>query len=747
VEEPGGLISRFRYDGLGDVVESIDPGGRRTVLVRGGTGSLAEALLPDGTTVRLRYDCKERLVRVYNARGETYTLDLDPTGLTKRERTFDGRESVYEHDLEGRVVRVTFSNGDEARLERDLLGRIIKRTRTDGSEETFEYDFRGDIIAAETWSGRVELVRNDVGWIVRERQVVDGESFEVHIEHDPLGLPVRLRTSLDHTVEWRRNYAGRSYALLLDGSKGVTVRLDAAGREIECALSRGGRVQSRYDPQGKLVERRVSSPSLARVVSPWEPAWVGARDPAATIEQRLEYNASSELATLWDAQLGVTRYDHDALGRIAAAVPDAARRELFAYDTTGNVHDADATAMALREYGPGDHLSRSGGTSFAWDQRGRLVERRTLTKHGERVVTYAWSAAGTLSTVASNDGTVVEFTYDAFARRLKKEVYSQASNGVRTLLRRARFHWHGSSLVQEVMDTKGLRMERRYHFDSTGEPRAHREILWRDGQRHDGEWIFYINDLAGFPERLVDGEGRVVGEVTRTVWGAAVMRDGSRASTPIRFLGQYADAETGLYYNRYRYYDPELGRYISPDPLELLGGLNPFVYALNSPFFFGDPYGLVYTRIVDNSTSPPTVLSEGYNIDEARGKPPERGGQIPQSFTDKPCAETQALQRMKNNITEEIRQEQAAAKKRGNKRQPFKPMTDKEIDDLANSRLKGKFDNPKIAIETFQEKDGPPVDPCPSCGKMFADLGIGHAVVGAKGKRGQYGTYRKPKGY
>ncbi|XXY55226.1 DUF6531 domain-containing protein [Sorangium sp. So ce269] len=222
LEEPGGQIWRFVHDGLGNVVEEIEPGGRRTVLVRGGTGSLAKARLPDGSTVRLRYDRKERLVRIVNARGETYSFKLGPTGLKQHERTFDGREISYDHDLAGRVVRVSFASGHAVFLERDLLGRIVKRTRADGTEETFEHDFRDDVMAAETACGRVEFVRNAVGAIVKERQIVDGEVFEVQVEHDAIGLPVRLRTSLGHTAEWRRNYPGHSFTLRLEGSSGTT---------------------------------------------------------------------------------------------------------------------------------------------------------------------------------------------------------------------------------------------------------------------------------------------------------------------------------------------------------------------------------------------------------------------------------------------------------------------------------------------------------------------------------------------
>jgi RHS repeat-associated protein len=256
----------------------------------------------------------------------------------------------------------------------------------------------------------------------------------------------------------------------------------------------------------------------------------------------------------------------------------------------------------------GDELLESGATSFTWDERGRMAERRTQTEARERVTSYTWTAAGLLSKVAMDDGTVVEFTYDAFARRLKKEVFRETPSGSRSLLRRTRFYWHKNTLLHEVTEAEGQHFERRYHFDDGGEPLAHREIQTRDGERSEGAWVHYVNDPSGFPARLVDGEGRVLGELTRTVWGKASKRDGGPASTPVRFLGQYADAETGLHYNRYRYYDPELGRYISPDPLELLGGQNAFVYGQNSPFSFGDPYGLIYTRIVDSKGK---VLREG----------------------------------------------------------------------------------------------------------------------------------------
>ena len=67
-------------------------------------------------------------------------------------------------------------------------------------------------------------------------------------------------------------------------------------------------------------------------------------------------------------------------------------------------------------------------------------------------------------------------------------------------------------------------------------------------------------------------------------------------SNPIRFQGQYHDHETGRHYNRYRYYDPRVGRFVSKDPISYAGGLNLNVYAPN-PVEWIDALGLAKKRV------------------------------------------------------------------------------------------------------------------------------------------------------
>ena len=69
----------------------------------------------------------------------------------------------------------------------------------------------------------------------------------------------------------------------------------------------------------------------------------------------------------------------------------------------------------------------------------------------------------------------------------------------------------------------------------------------------------------------------------------------------LRFQGQYADEETGLHYNRFRYYDPRVGRFTTQDPISLAGGINLYQYAPN-PVGWVDPYGLQYKSGCKTST-------------------------------------------------------------------------------------------------------------------------------------------------
>src|SRR5690606_711230 len=113
-------------------------------------------------------------------------------------------------------------------------------------------------------------------------------------------------------------------------------------------------------------------------------------------------------------------------------------------------------------------------------------------------------------------------------------------------------------------------------------------------QRVDGAYYYYHNDHQGTPWRVTNRAGAVVWSASRYgAYGQATVASGAQIEQPWRFPGQYLDAESGLHYNLRRYYDAEVGRYISEDPLRFDSASNFYSYADNSPGNFIDPTGEV----------------------------------------------------------------------------------------------------------------------------------------------------------
>src|SRR5262249_39027285 len=105
-----------------------------------------------------------------------------------------------------------------------------------------------------------------------------------------------------------------------------------------------------------------------------------------------------------------------------------------------------------------------------------------------------------------------------------------------------------------------------------------------------GQTYYYFYDRLGSVAGLTDGAGNVVASYTYNPWGNIASSTGTLAN-PFRFTGRQYDAESGLYFYRARYYDPQVGRFISRDPIGIMGGLNLYGYVSDDPGNRLDPTG------------------------------------------------------------------------------------------------------------------------------------------------------------
>ncbi|MDT3231009.1 RHS repeat domain-containing protein, partial [Pseudomonas sp. rhizo25] len=128
----------------------------------------------------------------------------------------------------------------------------------------------------------------------------------------------------------------------------------------------------------------------------------------------------------------------------------------------------------------------------------------------------------------------------------------------------------------------------------------------------------YQLDHLGTPQELTTPEGEIVWSAHYRAYGQIARLDVGKIDNPLRFQGQYFDQESGLHYNRHRYYNPDIGRYLTPDPVKLAGGVNGYQYAPN-PTGWIDPLGL--NTCPDESGCKPSASVKNPTASISHGEP------------------------------------------------------------------------------------------------------------------------------
>ncbi|WP_177408828.1 RHS repeat-associated core domain-containing protein, partial [Pseudomonas sp. Irchel s3f7] len=503
-----------------------------------------------------RYDHAQLLLtEIENESGERYRLDYTAGGLIRQETGFDGRRTAYAYDRNGQLLEKTEFGDDGSTLvtayERDSAGRLLLKTLPDGIEVRYRYDSLGRLINVDDGHDHPLEFEYDR----QDRLITEHQGWgTLRYGYDSCGRLQRLRLPDASVLEYRHGQDGALTAIDLNGSR-LTAHSFSQGREQQ---RQQGLLLSEYayDDQGRLQAHAVSQnrQSLYR------------RDYA--------YSANGNLDALSDTRHGQRRYQYDPLDRLTSVRHTRAQPpENFTHDPAGNllIHDRPGPTAF-----DGNRLLRNGDSHYDYDAFGNLIrERRGTTPTS--VTAYAYDSQHRLIRHTAADGRETSYRYDAFGRRIQKTVDGQTTQ----------FFWQGDQLVAE----SGPKHYRSYVY----EPGTFRPLALLDGKGPKKACPFYYQlDHLGTPQELTAYSGEIVWSAQYNAYGKVSQLThggGEQLEQPLRFQGQYFDAESGLHYNRHRYYHPDIGRYLTPDPLKLAGGLNSYQYTRN-PTGWVDPLGL-----------------------------------------------------------------------------------------------------------------------------------------------------------
>ncbi|UWU00008.1 hypothetical protein N1711_16210 [Proteus vulgaris] len=391
---------------------------------------------------------------------------------------------------------------------------------------------------------------------------------------------------------------------------------NALGQEFLRQSKAGFANSSHYTATGLLAHQRAGRGTESFLQSlhdnPLQP-------PISTdVHRGYQYDKAFNLVNIDDARWNRTQYRYNANDQIVETQYSnqfECQSEKFQYDNNLNItehqfipSDAQGAFLQLAQQQQKGRVTRritaKGYQDYHYDINGRLTQK-VVHQHGFRAKTwyYQWNTLNQLIACFNPEGECWRYTYDAFGRRLSKSkvvdnrpISPPNSPFKNKRIQRVDYLWSGDQMVQETP----------IYADGTPAYDSQIQWLYQPGEitptaRYQrGKLHYVVTDYQGTPREIFSEKGIISWAGRLNTWGQMAFwqshddyadNDSEYTECHFRFAGQYEDKESGLYYNRFRYYDKDTGQYISPDPIGLLGGFNPYGY-VHCPTGWVDPFGL-----------------------------------------------------------------------------------------------------------------------------------------------------------
>ena len=637
-----GQTLRYRYNAALQLVVLVNQNGEETTFAYDALGQLVQENGFDGKVTRYEYDAAGELV-ASESNGLRIDYQRDPLGRLLAKITPQGIVR-YAYDPLGRLVAAASGDnarriaqgqaGAEHRFTYDAAGQLTQERHAvrDGDVQaafllTHEYDALGNRIRTRLPNGKtVETLRYGSGhW---HGTLLQGQSI-VDLERDALHRETRRHLAGSRTPQAAltidKHYDPQSRLTQAVLARGETVlrrrdyRYSANGHLLQIADSRHGTLHYRYDPLGQLLE--AAQPEVTERF---------AFDPAGNlldVPQQEQPAAEEHLArpvlpkvthNLLQQYLGY-RYEYDTHGNTVRKVWQAAPAANEAAAPLALQYDADQRLVcAIRLWQTEEHHPvRRQVAHYRYDAFGRRIAKRVVEEtyaagtipgedkpqhRTERRTLFVWDGDVLLQEIQPDKTVTYLYEPDSFVPLARVETAEGIAAYPRSSVALA------PVAVWNVPDSHQVELEMSNDGAAFATHVGHyrREQQWQQAQVQEAEWQqrmveqasattatvhYYECDHLGTPLALLDTEGRPVWEANYRAWGRVHRLRENRAAQPLRFQGQYEDAETGLFYNRYRYYDPDTARYLTQDPIGLIGGSNLYKYAPN-PVNWIDPLGL-----------------------------------------------------------------------------------------------------------------------------------------------------------
>ncbi|MBI5278680.1 MAG: hypothetical protein HY854_19775 [Burkholderiales bacterium] len=631
-----GLTTRFDHDALNRLVLTTWPDGSTHSIAYRPDNRKQSETDARGVTTTYGYDLAGRLVSVSQSgvAGST-TYSYDETGLKVTQVDALQRTTRWTQDANGQPTSRELPDGSKESSSYDLAGNRLSKSTFAGESFTFGYDLRSllkSVIVPPGAGGNSAVVGSSIvfdysasGQVKSQQEsgatTLGGtQSYEYDASDrlirltnpigsiayglDAAGNVVERSVAGAGTVRYGYDDVGRMSKVTAADGKQARYTYDAAGRlsSVERDLNpRDGQAQvlvtyNRYDSADRLIAiaevRRIGTGetllagqaltrSVGRTIGRIETYRVGSSYDSATGQfsgtpaktQAFEYDGNARLTREARKQAGATTdtlYEYNAVGnRTKKTVTTAAGAEIttYSYDSADRLTQESVSLAA----------GGTRATNYGWDGNGNLA----LKTEPDKVTLYRFDPqnrlidirTGATQTEAMAAEPGIRYSYDAQGNRVRKTT-AQGTTG---------YLIDGSyAYAQVAREAKGS--------DSADYVRG-LQLVRQSGS--GGQHLFPLHGHWGPSLGAVDADGNLVEQVDADAFGNL-----DQATGPMQthlYTGEYWDQDSQLVYLRARWYDPKIGRFISPDPFEGRQedprSLNSFAYAHSDPVHGHDPSG------------------------------------------------------------------------------------------------------------------------------------------------------------
>jgi RHS repeat-associated protein len=549
--------SSFTYDTRGRRITATDANGKTTTYTYDDADrmiSVADAATPPNVT-HYEYDSENNLINVIDPLNRITHFDYDENGRLLQTQFPSLLTETYTYDAVGNMTSKTDRKQQTIFYSYDVLRRLTQKRYPDQTQVNYTYDLASRLTQASDPTGTYQFTYDNMGRVIQTSTVyssIVGRTFTVGYEYDAATNLTTMTDPQGGDTIYTYDTLNRLLTLKNPQRNQFNFAYDVLGRRTQLARPNKVNTNYQYDSLSKIT-------SLLHQFTPSKGA------PTTLDGTQYSLDSAGNRVSKTDQRTNVvSNYGYDPLYELTSVIQAGNTVESYVFDPVGN--RLSSLGVAYYSYNPSNQLTNQPGVTYTYDYNGNLA-----TKSGASPTTYIWDYENRLTQVSLPAGSQVNFKYDPMGRRIQRSSSSGTLNYI----------YDGENVLEEV-DAAGNLVARYTQGFGMDEPLA---------MLRSGTTSYYEADGLGSITSLSNSSGALVSTNSYDSFGNLISSSGS-VTNPYRYAGRELDSQIGLYYNRARYYDPAVGRFVSEDPLGLSGGANFYAYVRNNPTNLTDPLGL-----------------------------------------------------------------------------------------------------------------------------------------------------------